>query len=80
MTATTTKAPTKAQRAVLEWLARHPGECVFAYYDRQGTPYLNGLRIVSRRGAAGRVRHALQEAGWIDRDEQITAAGREAIA
>jgi hypothetical protein len=72
--------PTKAQAAVLEWLSRHPGECVFAYYDRAGTPYLNGLRIVSRRGGAGVMRHRLADAGWIDRDEQITDAGREAIS
>lgn len=80
MTTTATQSPTRAQRAVLEWLARHPGECVFAYYDRQGTPYFRGLQVVSRRGGAGHMAGRLRNVGWIDRDEQITDAGREAIA
>jgi hypothetical protein len=52
----------------------------FSYYDRQGTPYFSGLRIVSRRGGAGHMAARLRNAGWIDADEQITDAGREAIS
>lgn len=73
--------PTAAQVRVLRWLHAHPGRDVFEYYDARGS-YVSGLRLVSRRGAAGRMHWMMVEAGLIEGDRYtpvLTDAGRAAI-
>lgn len=79
--------PTAAQLRVLAWLAENPGQDVFDYYDEVG-PYVRGLELVSRRGAAGRMRHRLWDDGFIAsgrdangyRVAELTDAGRTVLA
>jgi hypothetical protein len=81
MPETSNRKPTEAQLAFLRWLSNHPGRGeVFGYYDRPETPFVRGMELVSRRGAAGRMRHRLEDHGWITQNEELTDAGHEAVA
>jgi hypothetical protein len=75
----TVRAPTKAEQAALSYLLAHPGETVFDYYDDKSEASW-GMRRVSLRGAAGRMRWRLHDEGWITHDQIVTAAGESAAA
>lgn len=78
MKITSSEHPTVAQHKVLVFLIHNPGWSVFDYYDfiRGGS---HGLSRVSVRGAAGRMRWHLVEAGWMTQDYEVTREGREVV-
>lgn len=67
---------TEAQRKVLRYLRDNPGSSVMAYYDSKRTR-ARGIERVSQRGAAGRMRWRLSDAGWIEVVDTGRFGGKE---